>query len=49
MKTNQLSEKAEATSRFVAAVEQQRLQEMRAKSERVRKLREERDVLAADK
>jgi hypothetical protein len=44
-----LFSEAEARSRNVADIERLRLEEMRAKSERLRKLREERDAIAADK
>jgi hypothetical protein len=44
-----LFSEAEARSRNVADIERLRLEEMRAKSERLRKLREQRDAIAADK
>lgn len=44
-----LFSEAEARSRNVTDIERLRLEEMRAKSERLRNLREERDAITADK
>ena len=48
-RAERLFQQAEAKSRHVADIEQRRLEEMQAKSERLRKLREERDAMTPDK
>jgi hypothetical protein len=45
LKAEQLFQQAETRTRLVADVEQRRLEEMRANSDRLRKLREERDAM----
>ena len=48
-KAERLFQQLEARSRQVADIEQRRLEEMRAKSERLRKLREERDARQSER